>query len=80
MSNRPTQKPTKLEFAAYLKVQRDGKTNMFDTRLVKQFAEEDYGVELSTEVIRYIMEDFGEKNYANLTLEYGLTTETVEEC
>lgn len=79
MSERPTQKPTKAEFAAYLKVQRDGKTNMFDTRLVKRFAGDDYGVELSTEVIRYIMEDFGEKNYANLEKEYDLTTETVEE-
>jgi hypothetical protein len=26
------------------------------------------------------MEEFGEKNYSNLEKEYGLTTETVEEC
>lgn len=80
MTNRPTQKPTKAEFAAYLKVQRDGKTNMNDTKMVQRLATLDYGMELPIEVIRYIMEEFGEKNYSNLEKEYGLTTETVEEC
>ena len=63
-------KPTRKQFAGYLKVQKSGVTNMYDVRKVCELA--DCG--LTMENCLYI---FTDHNYSDLCDEYGLTMNNV---
>ena len=70
--HKPALPVSREEFAAYVKVQVSGLTNMWHVSVVIELAEEYSEVVLTETQCFYIM-----KNYSELSEWYGITTETV---